>query len=408
MTIQVVTAAGGARALTNSIRTQYVADYLRGANVARLYDQLSVPIGRPMSELNRGSDVQHNFLSDMEPGTSAISEVTDLTPQALRDATVSVTPTSRAEALQTSENLQITAYTNFNSEWAYKVGKNMMETVDILARDVATQGDFVIRKGVTARTALDAGSTGHRASQPLFMEYSGYIQQFKIPGFVDAKNGQPNWMAIMHPFVYHDILQSSNVLEVAQYQNQSILFNHELGSLSGFRLVVSPWAKVFYGAGADHATSNSTTLAVAETALSTTISLASTSSCDKGAFLNILDTRETANTHVGTNERVRYVSRSAKVVTIIGEGENGGLRFDHASGVTVSNNDSAYTIVVGGRDSLVKVYAPEVGLFGQIVGPRREGTVDQWWSLGWKFYGNYGRLRENGLLRGEVSVSIEA
>jgi N4-gp56 family major capsid protein len=380
--------------------------------VARLYDQLAVPIGRNMSELKRGSSVQVEFLSDMTPGTSAISEVTDITPQALRDATASVTPTSRAEALQASELIQIQAFTNYNAEWAYKVGKGMMETVDLLARDAACQGSFVIRNGNIARTLLNAGSTGHRADDALFMRASGYIQQFKIPGYVDPKNGSSNWISIMHPFVFHDILKGGNVVAVAQYQNQGIIFNHELGSLSGFRLVVSPWAKVFYGVGAANATTlgdGGTTLSRAHTALEKTMSLTATTSAGKsGSFINIIDTDETGNTHVGTNERVRYVSHSAKVVTFIGEGQNGGLRFDHASGATVDNDDSSYTMVFGGRDSLVKVYAPEVGEYGQIVGPKRDGIVDQFATLGYKFYGNYGRLRENGLIRFEVSVSEEA
>ncbi|MHC4193680.1 MAG: major capsid protein [Planctomycetota bacterium] len=411
MAIQVVTQVGTSVALSNSVRTQYIANYLRGMAVARLYDQIAVPIGKDMSELSRGSSVQVEFISDMAPGTTAISEVTDITPQALRDATASINPTSRGETLQKSEKLEIQAFTNYNAEWAYKVGKNMMETVDVLARDAACKGSFVIRGGNIARTLLDAGSTGHRADDALFMKASGYIQQFKIPGFVDPKNGQSNWVCIIHPFVYHDILKSGNVVEVAKYQNQSIIFNHELGSLSGFRLVVSPWAKVFYGAGAENATTlgpNGTTLSRAHTALEKTMSLTATSSVGKsGSFLNI-GTRETGSTHYANNERVRYVSHSAKVVTFIGEGQNGGLRFDHASGVAVDNRDSAYTMVFAGNDSLAKVYAPSVGEFGQIVGPRYAGSVDQWTQLGWKFYGNYGRLRENGLLRMEVSVSEEA
>ncbi len=105
---------------------------------------------------------------------------------------------------------------------------------------------------------------------------------------------------------------------------------------------------------------------------------------------------------------MKYISRSTNTVTIIGEGASGGLRFDHASGAVVNNNDSVYTIVIGGPDSLAKVYAPEVGEYGQIVGPKKDGILDQWDTLGWKWYGGYGRLRENGLVRLEVSVSNEA
>ena len=96
------------------------------------------------------------------------------------------------------------------------------------------------------------------------------------------------------------------------------------------------------------------------------------------------------------------------ISTFIGEGENGGLRFAHASGAAVRNADSVYSIVFGGPSSLVKLFAPEIGEFGQVVGPKKEGLLDQWASVGWKFYGGYARLTDNRVLRGEFSTSYEA
>ena len=98
----------------------------------------------------------------------------------------------------------------------------------------------------------------------------------------------------------------------------------------------------------------------------------------------------------------------AATITFIGEGANGGARFDHAIGATINNSDTAYTVTIGGRDSLVKVFAPEVGEYGQLVGPKKDGLADQWDTMAWKWYGGYGRLRENGLVRLEVSSSLEA
>lgn len=359
MAIQVVTAAGDAVALSNSVRTQYIENYIEALMLERLYDQISKPVGQPMSQLKRGSSVQVEFLSDMTPGSSAISEVSDVTPQTLVDAVASVTPTSRGEALQASEKLLIEAFTDYHAQLVQKVGKNMMETVDALARAAATQGTFVWRQGVSARSALDAGATGHRADDVTFMRASGMLSSVKAPGWVDRKNGQKFWVAIMHPLVFHDILRSGNVSPIAQYQNQNIIFNHELGSLGNFRLVVSPWAKVFGAAGADHATNVATTISAAATALGTTITVANTSSIEKGEWLWI-GTEETANTHYDDNERVRFVSAADKVITVLGEAPNGGLRFPHASGTAVRNADSAYPIVFGGSDSLVKVLLPKL------------------------------------------------
>lgn len=405
MGIQVVTTSGSGVALSNAVRARYLADYLEGVFPERLYDQLATPIAKDMSRVAEGSSVTVNFLSSMQPGTTAISEVTDITPQTLTDATASLTPTSRAEGLKASELLMLQSYTDYGAKRYKRVGENMMETVDILARNAATQGSWVERE--VARESLDAGSTGHRADDAIFLEISGMMQTMKVPGYKDPKNGGKTHMAITHPHVYHDILKSGNVVEISKYQNQSILFNHELGSLSGFRFVVSPWAKVFMGAGADNAKVVDTVCANAISPLDLVFTISNTSSLDQGKYL-VVGTEETGNTHYPKNEQVKYVSDTSKVVTIIGQGADGGFRYSHDAGTSVRNADSVYTIIIGGPESLAKVYQPEIGVFGQIIGPRRAGSADQWVELFWKWYGGYGRIRENGILRYEVSVSAEA
>ena len=49
-----------------------------------------------------------------------------------------------------------------------------------------------------------------------------------------------------------------------------------------------------------------------------------------------------------------------------------------------------------------------MGEFGEVVGPKTSGLLDQFNSVGWKFYGGYGLLTENRILRNEVSTSYEA
>ena len=389
--------------LTDSLIARYLENYLDAAEAVRLYDQISMPVGKDMEVLKRGSSVAVPFLSDMEPGSSAIPEDTDITPQTLEDATASITPTSRGEALQASEKLLIQAYTDYGKKMYERVGKNMMESVDLLAQAAATQGTFVQRGA--ARASLDAGTSTHRASDAEFSKAQSLLLSMKVPGF--KFEGGEVWPAIMHPYAFHDIREGGNVDSIGLYQDMGIHMNFELGKIGPFRLVVSPWAKIFGGAGADNSSSVDTTLASAATALGTTIVVSADTNIAAGQWLTI-GTEETANTHYATNERVKVVSISSTTVTIVGEGANGGLRFDHAAGAGVRNADSVYTIVFGGPSSLVKVFATEIGEFGQVVGPKRTGNLDQFVTLAWKYYGNYGRVAENRLLRGEYSVSYEA
>jgi N4-gp56 family major capsid protein len=404
MTIQTVSAAAGALALADSVRARYLDQYEQAAEMVRLYDQIAAPVGSDMSRLARGTSVVIPTIADMNVGTTAISEVVDITPQALEDTTTSITPTSRAEALQCSELLLMQAYTDYGAQKYRAVGKNAMESIDVLARDAACKGDLVIRE--TVRADINAGSTGHRANDKLFTKASTMLSTLKCPGF-PVKGGSA-WAAIMHPAAYHDIREDGNVQSIAQYQQANIILNYELGSIGPFRLVVSPWAKVFGGAGAPNDNIVNTTLACQGTALDKTITVASSTHMDNFDLYYTIGTEETGSTHYPMNEIVRYISHVSKVATIVGEGPNGGLRFTHATSTAVRNDDNVYTIVLGGPESLVKIYQPSVGPYGTVVGPKRDGLVDQFVSLGWKFYGGYAIFAQNRIVRAEVSSSVQA
>ena len=391
--------------LSDSVRARYLSEYEAAAEMVRLYDQIAYPVGRDMSRLARGSSVVIPFISDMAPGVTAISESVDITPQALEDTTTSLTPTSRGEALQASELLMLQAYTDYGAERFRAVGKNAMESIDILARDAACKGD--LRLADTVRSSLNSGSSGHRADDSLITEASVMMNTLKTPGF--PVKGGAAWAGIMHPAPYADLREGGNVVSIAQYQKAEILLNFELGSMGPFRFVVSPWAKTFAFAGANRSVSDvvETTLKCQGTALDKTITVCSTTHLDNVNIYFGIGTEETDSTHYPKNEIVRFISHVSGVMTIVGEGANGGLRFTHATGEAVSNSDNVYTIVFGGPRSLAKVYQPSVGPFGTVVGPKMDGIVDQFVTLGWKFYGQYGIISQNRILRAEVSSSVQ-
>jgi N4-gp56 family major capsid protein len=394
--------------LSSALRAQYLEDYIAAAKMVRLYDQLAYPIGKDMSGLTKGSSVVVNFISDLEPGTSVISEIADVTPSTQRDATASITPTSRWGAIQVSEKLMNTAYTPYGAQRFAAIGKQQMESVDLLAQAQATKGANWSSYAQTARASLDAG-TNYYLNEGVFTNAHSDLQTLKVPSFVDA--GRNMWMCIMHPYGFADLRASTNILATGNYQKSNIILAHELGELGPFKLVVSPWAKVFWGAGLANGTDVDTTLAASTTAnlaLATTIEVAANTNITAGIWLNI-GTKESGSTHYPTNERVRVAATpDATTVTIIGEGANGGLRFDHAVGAVVNRDDSVGTAVFGGNQSLAKVFDTNVGEFGQTVGPKKQGLLDQFESLGWKFYGDYDVISESRLLRYEHTFSRDA
>lgn len=399
--------------LTNAVGTRYALAYQDAAEVARLYDQLAAPVGAPQFDLETrrglGTTYTFPFLSDMAPGTVAISEEADIALQVLRDATSTITPTSRGEGMRWSQLLDLSVFTDYIAKRAMILGRNMMETVDNQARAAALQGSLVVR--AAARASLDAGTATHNWTEAGIWAAMSTAESLKCPSYVDFR-GRKMYMAIAHPDAYYDLFHGGNVVSAAIYGGLpgSTLLNGELGEIANCKLVISPSAKVFGAAGADHSSAMNTgsgyTMSAAGNALDTTINVTTATNIGSGRFLTI-GTEETAGTHYDDNERVKHVSGTTASV-IVGQGANGGLRFDHPLGTTVYNNDSVYPVAYGSPTSLVKVFAAEVGEFGEIVGPKKDGSAEQWTTLAWKWFGGYGRMAENYIIRGEYSSSLDA
>ena len=401
--------------LSNSLKVQRTNDYQQGGMRRRLYDMLAQPISetsgaagaaQAMADLTKGGTVRLTYISDMAVTTTPLSEVQDIVPQVLADAVVDVNVDMFGDGIQTSQKALIEHFTNYDSRSPRAVGLNMMELVDFKAMEAALGGALVQRNG--NRSDLDAGTTASRANETIFANVAGRLSHFNIPGW-EGEAQAPSWGAITDHFVLNDIATGGNVVNVGIYQDKGIILNNEVGRLHNFRILASGWAKILYGAGADAHSTVATTLSAAAARLATTIVLGTTTNLAVGYWLNLYGTEETASTFYPDSERVKITSLGAgNSIVIAGEGENGGLRFAHAAGTNATDADSAHIIMFGGPASLAKVYAPEIGEYGELVGPKQQGLAEQWTSYAWKWFGGYGRTAENLLYRAEVSVSEEA
>jgi N4-gp56 family major capsid protein len=398
----------GSGTIPASVTTRYTQKYMRAAAMARVYDQLAMPIDAAQYDLETrrglGSTYTFNFLSDMTPGSTAISETADIAAQILRDATSTITPTSRGEALKWSQLIDLMAYTDFVAARAEVLGRNQQETIEVLATAAALGGDLVSR--YAARASLDAGTSTHRMSDTAMWRAGSIVDSLRCPTMFD-KLGRRVVGAFMHPDTFFDLFAGGNVVSVALYQDKNILFNGEVGEFAHYKIVSTPFAKVFGAAGAANGTAASYAIGADAKALDKTMTVTTGTNVGSGRLLTI-GVKETANTFYPTNERVNYVSGTT-TMAFVGQGANGGLRFDHTAGVDkVENADSVYPVAFGTKGSLVKVYAKEVGENGELVGPLTDGLAEQWQSLAYKWYGGYGRVAENYILRGEYSSSLDA
>jgi len=394
--------------LPNTLIDRYEEDYIQAAMRGRLYDQFAVAASADKDVLEKASTVILNFLSDMKISEQTISQTGDVNPQTLSDATVSISGTSRTDAIYDSEKLLIQAYTPYAAARYEKIGLNMMETVDLLAQTEMLTGALIDR--AAARASLDAGTAGHRLSDADLAKVESRLAALRVPNFIDGSDGAhgtPKWIALMGTECYYDLRSGGNLVTIANYQNSRILLNNELAQIGQFRIVVDAYAKKFLAAGAANGTAVDTTVATAAEALDKTVVVAADTNIAAGQRM-LVGVTETADTHQAMNEFVEVVSISGTTVTIVGEGANGGLRFDHAVGAEFTNADSVYTVAYGGPMSMAKVYASSIGEYGQVVGPKLYGLADTFTSLAWKWYGGYGTISEAWKLRGEYSSSMDA
>lgn len=391
--------------LSSAVRARYMPDYIRGVENRKLYELMCYPIAKDKEILQNSSSVYTPYLSDMNITAQTISETVDIPPQNLRDTTADITPTSRGDAIQDSEKLLLQAYTDYKAARFEKLGQNVVATLEALIIDSAMAGSLVQR--YEARTGMDAGNANALLVDTEFFEAANLLKEMGCPQVQeDGINVTNGFIAIMHPDVYFDLLAGGLIDDIASYQDKGIWLNGTLGTLNGFQIIASPFAKVFMGAGEDNATSlGADTLDAAHNALVKELSITTGTNAGSGRYLTV-GSEETGTTFYPTNERVKHVSGTSTSI-IVGSGPNGGLKFDHPSGTFVQNNDSVYPVLFGGPNSIAKIYAPEVGEFGEVVGPKKDGLLDQFVSLGWKWYGAYAIMNQNWLVRGEYASSLD-
>ena len=167
----------------DSIRAQYVEEYIKGAERRRVYDFFCYPVSTDRAIMQRQSSIVLPFLGRMAPGSTAISETVDITPQTLDDTTASMTTTSRGEAIQDSEKLLLDVYTDYAARRAAIVGENMQESIEANLVESALAGTIVQR--TAARASLDAGTAGHRISYLQLQKMQNRLASLRCPMFED-------------------------------------------------------------------------------------------------------------------------------------------------------------------------------------------------------------------------------
>ena len=398
-------AATGTVALTNQVKTRYDADFYLASQSMVYWDQFP-----DIKEAPNGLRGQtHEFIigDSLQPTTTPLDELTDVSTQSMRSAAVSITLQEYGGALELTKFLAATSYVDVYEQAAKLNGYSLAETFDLLARAVFGQGGRqFFPAGVTARSGVNGVTTAsHRATAAQLQKFGMFARNWGMPLYEDG-----SCSTVIHPFPYYDLLQDPTIQAMSQLQRPEILFNGELGYYAGIRMIVAPSAKAFYGAGGAQASAVATTLNGAVAVGDSTMVVASATNISVGQWLAVVDTVETGNTWADTNELGLVTGVSGTTITMAmlqpGPGDGGGFRYAHSSGKTVSNAAVVFPMVMFGPNSVCKAYSSFTGPYGESVVSGPFDRLGRFLTFGWYAIIGYARTRTGWLLRPEFGSSL--
>ena len=360
-----------------------------------------VPEGGVLREGAGYSSLRINTYHRLLPAISTRSEITDIAPVQFRDSAVTISHSLYGNSVQLSLKLQKIASRNVFQIAAKLVAENAAESVDFVARSVAVAGSaFELGNG----SSRDAVNSNGVLTPGMLYNAAGFLASApKLSGGLNQPTMGAGLAAIMRNAVIADLAENSSIILLGQYRDsapETVLMGEVGAHMSGVRLVVSDWAKIFQGAGSTLVAS-SDSLSNAVNAGATTIAVSTALTSGTGAYLTV-GIRETTANGEQTNVETVYAAALSSAMAIQGGAPNGGLLFDHSSDTVVGAYNQVHAVVVFGANSIMKVHDGAIGANPQLLPPKVDGLLDQWDSAQWRWYGGFGRYSENRLYRLEV------
>lgn len=226
---------------TATLSNQVIAAYQRAA----LFALRSMPVFdqfakfKPGDLTNPGSPVRFTFWDEMSTATTPLAETTDITPVSLSDSRVDVTPYEYGNGILTTIKIRTDSYVaGFDSDAAGLVARNMVDTIDELARTEMDTGTTVEYVGQATEGAITA--TDVLTANIVRKAHAKLVGLSVLP--FDS-----NYIWVIHPDVEYDLKTETGDgawVAPAQYVNTGQIYNNEIGMFGGFRFLTTPRAKL--------------------------------------------------------------------------------------------------------------------------------------------------------------------
>lgn len=350
---------------------------------------------------SRGTSVTFTIASDLAEATTALTETSDVTPVAMSDSYVTVTPLEYGNAVQLTSKLGATAFLEVNPIAANVVGWNAGISTDGIARTAAGAGTNVAYTSGSTRAGLAKTNTltGNDVRKAV-----ANLRKNNVPTF----NGM--YKGIIHPDVSYDFRGATggtNWSDPHVYADPSGIFNGVIGNFQGVQFMETPRAPFF----SDGGTNTYTISTIAVSSNTATLTTSAAHGLVAGDTLTISGATATSGTgstnQTGFNRQFTVVTAPTTTTLTVDVTGLSNVNAGTSLTLTVSAVDVYGTLVMG-RQALAKAYSTGGG-YGeqaQIVDVPVIDTLRRFTGVGWKHFVGYAVFRQAAMYRIESGSSI--
>jgi N4-gp56 family major capsid protein len=234
--------SGGGTPQTNEILTAYDRQAMFALREGTVFDPFAK--FRPGNLTSPGNPVKVLFRADMSVDTTALDEIVDVEAKSLSTSFVTITPKEYGDALKLTIRLRTDNFTiGYDADVANILSWNMVEKIDLLARDALDGGSNEDYVGVSTESFLTASNS--LSATEVRQKHA------EIRGDSVVPVAGTLYVAVVHPDCAFDLKQETGDaawVTPNKYVGTPI-FNNELGTFGGFRFIESPRAKINDGGG---------------------------------------------------------------------------------------------------------------------------------------------------------------
>jgi N4-gp56 family major capsid protein len=207
-----------------------------------IFDQFATK--KAGSLTNPGDAVVFHKWTDIAAQTSALNEVTDVTPVALASSLVTVTPAEYGMTTVTTAKVRHDSMLpGFSADQVNLVAYNMANSLDIVCRTVMEASGTERWVGQSSEAAITA--TDILTADEVRQEHAAIVAANVMPFGADYA-----W--VIHPHVSYDLKSETGDgawIAPSQYVNTDKVYNNEVGKFGGFKFIESSRALLSADAG---------------------------------------------------------------------------------------------------------------------------------------------------------------